>query len=257
MVGSWRDLGLLALLQGWGKRAGSPSPLWVPSLPPGCLQSLTQAGASWGRQGLTAGLPCLDLGGIAPPKGQRYCKRGSPLTAACCRPKSRAKAVSGCSPGASFLRGGQKQEAAPGQRQGGKRRLQPNAHWMAGSCCHVWGQRCHSRDSGGHCQAAAFPPPSRSRQGSGKGSVLGPSCPARTQLDPHTCRHPPWEGAVGHSPCFPPSPKATLAFYNPFIYRHSRLKPHLGASTEQQSTAPAPGTGEPRPAQLLSLLQEG
>lgn len=44
VVGSWRVLGLLALLQACGNRTGSPQPLRAPSLPTGCLQNLTQAG---------------------------------------------------------------------------------------------------------------------------------------------------------------------------------------------------------------------
>lgn len=44
VVGSWRVLGLLALLQACVNRTGFPQPLRAPSLPTGCLQDLTQAG---------------------------------------------------------------------------------------------------------------------------------------------------------------------------------------------------------------------
>lgn len=95
------------------------------------------------------------------------------------------------------------------------------------------------------------------------GQVLGPSCPARAQLDPLSCMHPPTATAPAS-----PLPKTTPAFCNPFIYRNSTLKPHLGASTALWSTAPALGAPRPpcpaaggrtapAPARLLPSLAAG
>lgn len=62
--------------------------------------------------------------------------------------------------------------------------------------------------AGGHCQAAAFLPPGR--QGSDGDRFLVLLAQQGHSSTPRNCRQPPWVGAVGHSPCFPPPPKLHL-----------------------------------------------
>lgn len=100
--------------------------------------------------------------------------------------------------------------------------------------------------AGGALPGCSLPAPRQA--GIRRGQVLGPSCPARTQLYSPQLQASPMGGSCGPQSLLPPSPKTTPAFHNPFIYRNSTLKPHLGASTDLRSTAPAPGAPR-RPCQ--------
>ena len=238
-----------------GTGQGPPSALRAPSLPAGCLQNVTLAGACWGKDPLLVS-PAL-IFGITCPEGQCSCKRRSPLITPCRRPESRAKP-----PGST--RGSL--AAALGLPPGAGGRAKPEARTKAQAAARHSPNGREPLQITGHAAPRVLATPSPGAGGQ-PGCSLPTASPAGIRWGHGHSSTPPqlqaWPmgGRCGPQPCLPPSPKTTPTFYAPFIDRNLTLKKQLGASTDRWSTAPAPGAPRPprqaarnRPVQSLAQL---